>query len=46
MKNNIISMLIAKDDKAACAAAEKIISESAENDEWYQYFDEFASLID
>lgn len=46
MGENIISMLTAKDDKAACAAAEKIISESAESDEWYQYFDVFASLLD
>ncbi|MGN0600363.1 MAG: hypothetical protein ACI4JK_10765 [Oscillospiraceae bacterium] len=46
MGENIISMLTAKDDKAACAAAKKIISESAESDEWYQYFDEFASLLD
>ena len=38
--------LIAKDDKYACALADKIISESQETDEWYEYFDDFASLLD
>ena len=34
-----------KDDKYACAIADKIISESQDTDEWYEYFDEFASLL-
>jgi len=41
----IISMLTAKDDKYACAIAEKIISESLDTDEWYEYFNTFASLL-
>lgn len=46
MKENIVVKLTAKDDKSACAFADKIISESQETDEWYQYFDDFASLLD
>jgi len=41
----IISMLTAKDDKYACAIADKIISESQDTDEWYEYFNTFASLL-
>ena len=41
----IISMLTAKDDKYACAIADKIISESQDTDEWYKYFNAFASLL-
>lgn len=46
MKENIIKNLTAKDDKYACALSDKIISESKETDEWYEYFDDFASLLD
>ena len=46
MKENIVAKLTAKDDKYACALADKIISESQETDEWYEYFDDFASLLD
>ena len=46
MKENIIAKLTAKDDKYACAFFDKIISESQETDEWYEYFDDFASLLD
>lgn len=46
MIENIIAKLTAKDDKYACAFADKIISESQETDEWYEYFDDFASLLD
>ena len=42
---SIIAKLTAKDDKYACAIADKIISESQDTDEWYEYFDEFASLL-
>ena len=45
MKENIIAKLTAKDDKYACAFADKIISESKETDEWYEYFDDFALLL-
>ena len=41
----IVAKLTAKDDKYACAIADKIISESQDTDEWYEYFDEFASLL-
>lgn len=41
----IIAKLTAKDDKYACAIADKIISESQDTDEWYKYFDDFASLL-
>ena len=43
--NEIISKLTAKDDKYACAIADKIISESQETDQWYEYFNDFASLL-
>lgn len=46
MKENIIKNLTAKDDKFACAFADKVILESKETDEWYEYFDDFASLLD
>lgn len=46
MKENIVAKLTAKDDKYACAIADKIIAESKETDEWYEYFDDFASLLD
>ena len=42
---DIISRLTSKDDKYACAIADKIISESQDTDKWYEYFDTFASLL-
>lgn len=45
MKENIVAKLTAEDDKYACALSDKIISESQETDEWYVYFDDFASLL-
>lgn len=45
VKENIVANLTAKDDKYACALADKIISESQETDEWYDYFNDFASLL-
>jgi len=42
---DIIAKLTAKDDKYACAIADKIISESQDTDEWYDYFEVFASLL-
>ena len=41
----IINKLPAKDDKFACALADKIIAESRECDTWYEYFDAFVSLL-
>lgn len=46
MEENIVAKLTAKDDRYACALTDKIISESQETDEWYDYFDDFASLLD
>lgn len=46
MKENVIAKLTMKNDKFACAFADKIISESRETDEWYEYFDDFASMLD
>ena len=46
MEENIIEKLTAKDDRYACALADKIISESQDTDEWYEYFDDFVSLLD
>ncbi len=45
MKENIIAKLTSKDDKYAYAVSEKIISESQDTDTWYEYFDDFASLL-
>ena len=45
MYENLLANLTSKDDKYACAIADKIISESQYTDEWYEYFDEFASLL-
>ena len=41
----IITKLTSKDDKYACTIADKIISESQDTNEWYEYFDTFASLL-
>ena len=45
MKDSIIAKLTLKDDTYACALADRIISESQDTDEWYEYFDDFASLL-
>lgn len=41
----IVAKLTAKDDKYACAVADQIISESQDTDDWYEYFDSFAFLL-
>ena len=41
----IITKLTSKDNKYAWAIADKIISESQDTDKWYEYFDDFASLL-
>jgi len=41
----IITKMTSKDDKYACAIADQIISESQDTDQWYEYFDTFASLL-
>lgn len=45
MPENLIAKLTAKDDKYACAIADKITEESRETDAWYEYFEDFASLL-
>ena len=40
---DIIAKLTAKDDKYACAIADKIISESQDTDKWYEFFDAIIS---
>ena len=45
MRQAILAALTSKDDKFACAFADKILSESRETDEWYEYFDDFAGLL-
>lgn len=46
MGESITEKLTVKNDKYAYALADKIISESQVTDEWYEYFDEFAALLD
>ncbi|MGM9590931.1 MAG: SufBD protein [Faecousia sp.] len=46
MAEQIIANLTSKDNKFACAFADKIISESRETEEWYEYFDDFVPLLD
>lgn len=41
----IIAKMTSKDDKYACAIAGQIISESQDTDQWYEYFDTFAALL-
>lgn len=45
-KENIIAGLTSKNDKYTCAFADRIIAENREFDEWYDYFEAFASLLD
>ena len=45
MLGNITERLTSKDDKSACAFANQILSESQETDAWYEYFDDFAALL-
>ena len=46
MKTKVLAMLTSKDDKSACAYAEKIVSESRETNRWYGCFEEFSSLLE
>lgn len=46
MKETDITNLTSKNDNFSCAFADKIIAESQETDEWYEYFDAFAALLD
>lgn len=42
---DITAGLVSKDDKSACALAERIIAESRASDAWYAHFEEFAALL-
>lgn len=46
MRENVIENLTSKNDTFSCAYAEKILAESQETDQWYDYFADFASLLD
>lgn len=46
MKENIVQNLTSKDDKYACALTDRIVAESHDTDEWYEYFEDVASLLD
>ena len=46
MEEKVIENLTSKNEGFSCAYAEKILAESRETDEWYRYFDTFASLLD
>lgn len=45
INEDIVSALTDRNDKAACAFADRIIAESRDTDKWYKYLDEFASLL-
>lgn len=45
MRECIIADLTAKDDRYACAVADRIIAESQQSSVWYAYLDGFASLL-
>ena len=40
MKENIVQKLTSKDDKYACAFTDRIVAESHDTDEWYEYFED------
>ena len=46
MKEEILAGLTDKNDKAACALAERIVAESRETNAWYAYLDDFAALLE
>lgn len=46
MHEKVIANLTSKNDQLSCAFADRIIAESQESDVWYEYFDEFAALLD
>ena len=46
MQAEILAGLTDKNDKAACALADRIVAESREADTWYEYLDGFAALLE
>lgn len=45
MEESIAQKLTSRDDKYACAFADRIVAESRDTDAWYATFDEVASLL-
>lgn len=45
MKETTLAALTGKNDKYACELTEKIIKESRESEEWYDYFQDFVPLL-
>lgn len=45
MKETMLAALTGKNDKYACELTEKIIKESRESEEWYDYFQDFVPLL-
>lgn len=45
MKETMLAALTGKNDKYACELTEKIIQESRESEEWYDYFQDFVPLL-
>lgn len=46
MQAEILAGLTDKNDKAACALADRIVAESREADTWYEYLNGFAALLE
>jgi hypothetical protein len=44
MKENIVQKLTSKDDIYACAFTDRIVAESHDTDEWYEYFEDVIKL--
>ena len=45
MKETMLAALTGKNDKFACELTGKIIQESRESEEWYDYFQDFVPLL-
>ena len=45
MKETMLAALTGKNDKYACELTGKIIQESRESEEWYDYFQDFVPLL-
>lgn len=45
MKETMLAALTGKNDKYACELAGKIVEESRESEQWYDYFQDFVPLL-
>ena len=45
MKEELVAGLTARNDRAACALADRIVAQSRETAVWYAYMDVFAALL-